>query len=98
MFDMFSVYQALTSTAVKKGGLLAGDVATLYKYKNTTFDVKVDTESNVCCFLKLKKTPPACRLFQISILLSHFILTDFSNLDVHRLASINKDCCFDQIT
>ena len=39
--------QALTSTALKKGGLSTGDVAALYKYKNTQFDVKVDTDSNV---------------------------------------------------
>lgn len=41
--------QALTSTAVKKGGLSTGDVGALYKYKNTLIDVKVDTGSNVCC-------------------------------------------------
>ncbi|CAI9111278.1 OLC1v1011463C1 [Oldenlandia corymbosa var. corymbosa] len=38
---------ALTSTAVKKGGLSTGDVATQYKYNNILFDVKVDTASNV---------------------------------------------------
>ncbi|KAL9229834.1 hypothetical protein vseg_005260 [Gypsophila vaccaria] len=38
---------AFTSTAVKKGGLSTGDVAALYKYKNTVVDVKVDTESNI---------------------------------------------------
>ncbi|GAV80893.1 Porin_3 domain-containing protein [Cephalotus follicularis] len=49
----FSVYSysdtgvAVTSTAVKKGGLSTGEVATQYKYKNTVFDVKVDTESNI---------------------------------------------------
>ena len=47
---LFSVFQALTSTAVKKGGLSTGDVAALYMYKNTTFDVKFDTGSNVCFF------------------------------------------------
>lgn len=35
---------------MKKGGLSTGDIAALYKYKNVTFDVKVDTESNVGCF------------------------------------------------
>lgn len=39
--------QALTSTALKKGGLHAADVATQYKYRNTLFDVKIDTDSNV---------------------------------------------------
>ncbi|XP_074308853.1 mitochondrial outer membrane protein porin 2 [Silene latifolia] len=38
---------AFTSTAVKKGGLSTGDVAALYKYKNTVANVKVDTESNI---------------------------------------------------
>ncbi|XWS41776.1 hypothetical protein CRYUN_Cryun17cG0112200 [Craigia yunnanensis] len=38
---------ALTSTALKKGGLSTGDVAAIYKYKNTQFDVKVDTDSNI---------------------------------------------------
>ncbi|GLU13448.1 hypothetical protein SLE2022_300840 [Rubroshorea leprosula] len=38
---------ALTSTALKKGGLSTGDVGVQYKYKDTVFDVKVDTESNI---------------------------------------------------
>ncbi|CAK7339660.1 unnamed protein product [Dovyalis caffra] len=38
---------ALRSTAVKKGGLSAADAVALYKYNNATFDVKVDTESNI---------------------------------------------------
>ncbi|KAH9617261.1 hypothetical protein KSS87_003556 [Heliosperma pusillum] len=38
---------AFTSTAVKKGGLSTGDVAALYKYKNTVANLKVDTESNI---------------------------------------------------
>lgn len=45
-FSFFS-FQALTSTAVKKGGLSTGDVAALYKYKNTLIDVKLDTASIV---------------------------------------------------
>lgn len=43
--------QALTSTAVKKGGFSTGDVAAQYKHKNSIIDVKVDTESNVGCFV-----------------------------------------------
>ncbi|KAE8671468.1 60S ribosomal protein L26-1-like [Hibiscus syriacus] len=38
---------AFTSTALKKGGLSTGDIAALYKYKNTQFDVKFDTDSNI---------------------------------------------------
>ncbi|KAK1363726.1 mitochondrial outer membrane protein porin 2-like [Heracleum sosnowskyi] len=37
----------LTSTAVKKGGLSTGDVAALYKYKNSLINIKFDTESNI---------------------------------------------------
>lgn len=52
--DLYSFcfsFQALTSTAVKKGGLSTGDVAAQYKHKNSTIDVKFDTESNVGCFV-----------------------------------------------
>ncbi|KAJ6989600.1 hypothetical protein NC653_018161 [Populus alba x Populus x berolinensis] len=38
---------ALTSSAVKIGGLSTGDVAALYMYKNTIFNVQIDTESNI---------------------------------------------------
>ncbi|GAA0159691.1 voltage-gated ion channel [Lithospermum erythrorhizon] len=38
---------ALTSTAVKKGGLSTGDVGAVYNYKDTLIDVKVDTASNI---------------------------------------------------
>ncbi|XP_058778066.1 mitochondrial outer membrane protein porin 2-like [Vicia villosa] len=38
---------AFTSTALKKGGLSTGDVAALYKYKNTLIDVKLDTASTI---------------------------------------------------
>ncbi|XP_061338888.1 mitochondrial outer membrane protein porin 2 isoform X2 [Gastrolobium bilobum] len=44
---------ALTSTAVKKGGLSTGDIAALYKYKNTIIDVKLDTASIVGYFVFL---------------------------------------------
>jgi len=47
----FFFLQALTSTAVKKGGLSTGDVAALYKYKNTIIDVKLDTASIVGYFV-----------------------------------------------
>ncbi|KAJ6398658.1 hypothetical protein OIU77_019442 [Salix suchowensis] len=52
---------ALTSTAVKKGGLLTGDVAALYKHKNTTFDVKVDTESNMSATLTFTDLLPSTK-------------------------------------
>lgn len=58
----------LTSTAVKKGGLLNGDVAAQYKYKNTLIDVKFDTESNIATTLTFSdivpstKTVVACKL------------------------------------
>lgn len=39
--------QALVSNVVEKGGLSSGDVAAQYKRKNVTFDVKLDTVSNV---------------------------------------------------
>ncbi|KAF2294715.1 hypothetical protein GH714_015700 [Hevea brasiliensis] len=63
----FSVYTfsdagvALTSTAVKKGGLSTGDVAALYKYKNTLFDVKVDTESNISTTLTIYEIIPSTK-------------------------------------
>ncbi|KAJ9177368.1 hypothetical protein P3X46_012594 [Hevea brasiliensis] len=63
----FSVYTfsdagvALTSTAVKKGGLSTGDVAALYKYKNTLFDVKVDTESNISTTLTICEIIPSTK-------------------------------------
>ncbi|XP_062101815.1 mitochondrial outer membrane protein porin 2-like [Humulus lupulus] len=52
---------ALTSTAVKKGGLSTGDVAALYKYKNTVFDVKVDTDSNVSTILTITEVLPSTK-------------------------------------
>jgi hypothetical protein len=38
---------ALTSTALKNGVLHAANVATQYKYRNTFFDVKIDTDFNI---------------------------------------------------
>ncbi|KAG6533276.1 mitochondrial outer membrane protein porin 5-like [Zingiber officinale] len=38
---------ALTSAAVRNGGLCSFDVGSQYKYKNTLIDVKVDSESNI---------------------------------------------------
>ncbi|XP_016475582.2 mitochondrial outer membrane protein porin 2 [Nicotiana tabacum] len=52
---------ALTSTAVKKGGLSTGDVAAQYKYKNTLIDVKVDTGSNILTTLTLTDIVPSTK-------------------------------------
>ncbi|KAJ6740454.1 VOLTAGE-DEPENDENT ANION-SELECTIVE CHANNEL [Salix purpurea] len=52
---------ALTSTAVKKGGLSTGDVAALYMYKNTTFDVKFDTGSNISTTLTFTDVLPSTK-------------------------------------
>lgn len=51
----------LTSTAVKKGGLSTGDVAALYKYKNTLIDVKFDTESNIVTKLTITDIVPSTK-------------------------------------
>uniref|UniRef100_A0A5B7A127 Mitochondrial outer membrane protein porin 2-like n=1 Tax=Davidia involucrata TaxID=16924 RepID=A0A5B7A127_DAVIN len=52
---------ALTTTAVKKGGLSTGDVAAQYKYKNTQIDVKVDTESNISTTLTITEIVPSTK-------------------------------------
>ncbi|KAM7507195.1 hypothetical protein LguiA_017648 [Lonicera macranthoides] len=52
---------ALTSTALKKGGLSTGDVAAQYKYKNTLIDVKVDTESNILTTLTFTDIVPSTK-------------------------------------
>ncbi|KAK6237764.1 hypothetical protein QUC31_003233 [Theobroma cacao] len=57
----FASVQALTSTALKKGGLSIGDVAALYKYKNTLFDVKVDTDSNISATLTFTEILPSTK-------------------------------------
>lgn len=52
----------LTSTAVKKGGLYSLDVSSVYKYKNTLVDVKVDTESNISTTLTVLDVLPSTKL------------------------------------
>ncbi|KAM3394697.1 mitochondrial outer membrane protein porin 2 [Capsicum galapagoense] len=52
---------ALTSTAVKKGGLSTGDVGAQYKYKNTLIEVKVDTGSNISTTLTLTDIVPSTK-------------------------------------
>ncbi|CAK9186270.1 unnamed protein product [Ilex paraguariensis] len=52
---------ALTSSAVRKGGLSSGDVAAQYKYKNILIDVKVDTESNISTTLTFAEIFPSTK-------------------------------------
>lgn len=52
---------ALTSTALKKGGLSTGDVAVQYKYRNAVFDVKVDTESNIVSTVTFNEILPSTK-------------------------------------
>ncbi|CAL4921349.1 unnamed protein product [Urochloa decumbens] len=52
----------LTSTAVKKGGLYTLDVSSVYKYKNTVVDIKVDTESNISTTLTVLDALPSTKL------------------------------------
>ncbi|KAF8101492.1 hypothetical protein N665_0205s0082 [Sinapis alba] len=52
---------ALTSTALKKGGVHAADVATQYKYKNAVFDVKVDTDSTILTTVTFTEILPSTK-------------------------------------
>lgn len=52
---------AITSTAVKRGGLSTGDIATNYKYKNNVIDVKVDTESNITTTVTVMDIVPSTK-------------------------------------
>lgn len=60
-YPFISLFQALTSTAVKKGGFSTGDVAAQYKYRNAVFDVKVDTESNISTTLTFTEILPSTK-------------------------------------
>ncbi|KAJ8427614.1 hypothetical protein Cgig2_010876 [Carnegiea gigantea] len=60
-FNGTSLCYALTSTAVKKGGLSTGDVGAVYKYKNTVIDVKVDTESNISTTFTVTDVVPSTK-------------------------------------
>ncbi|GAB4849091.1 Voltage-dependent anion-selective channel protein 2 [Ancistrocladus abbreviatus] len=64
---------ALTSTAVKKGGLSTGDVAAHYKYKNTLIEVKVDTESNISTTFTITDIVPSSKA------IASFKLPDYSS-------------------
>ncbi|CAL9159373.1 unnamed protein product [Musa hybrid cultivar] len=52
---------ALTSSAVKKGGLYTSDIGSLYKYKNTLVNVKVDTDSNISTTLIISEILPSTK-------------------------------------
>ncbi|XP_039117704.1 mitochondrial outer membrane protein porin 5-like [Dioscorea cayenensis subsp. rotundata] len=52
---------ALTSGALKKGGLFSFDIGTVYKYKGTTIDVKVDTNSNISSTLTFTDLLPSTK-------------------------------------
>uniref|UniRef100_A0A0E0M6S8 Mitochondrial outer membrane protein porin 5 n=1 Tax=Oryza punctata TaxID=4537 RepID=A0A0E0M6S8_ORYPU len=52
----------LTSSGVKKGGLYSLDVSSVYKYKNSIIDVKVDTESNISTTLTVLEALPSTKL------------------------------------
>ncbi|GAB2282708.1 Voltage-dependent anion-selective channel protein 2 [Dionaea muscipula] len=52
---------ALTSTAVKEGGLSTGAITAQYKYKNTLIDVKVDTESNIYTTITITDVFPSTK-------------------------------------
>ncbi|KAG8373848.1 hypothetical protein BUALT_Bualt11G0067900 [Buddleja alternifolia] len=52
---------ALTTSTVKKGGYSSGDVAAQYTYKNTSADVKVDTESNISATLAFADIVPSSK-------------------------------------
>ncbi|KAF8082004.1 hypothetical protein N665_0853s0016 [Sinapis alba] len=52
---------ALTSTALKKGGVHAADVTTQYKYKNAVFDVKIDTDSSILTTVTFTEILPSTK-------------------------------------
>uniref|UniRef100_A0A0C9QMH8 TSA: Wollemia nobilis Ref_Wollemi_Transcript_22203_1555 transcribed RNA sequence n=1 Tax=Wollemia nobilis TaxID=56998 RepID=A0A0C9QMH8_9CONI len=47
-----------TSTGGNKGGLFIGDINAQYKYQNSTFDVKVDTNSNISTTITIDDVIP----------------------------------------
>ncbi|KAH0908986.1 hypothetical protein BRARA_I00844 [Brassica rapa] len=52
---------ALTSTALKKGGVHAADVTSQYKYKNAVFDVKIDTDSTILTTVTFTEILPSTK-------------------------------------
>ncbi|CAF1706724.1 unnamed protein product [Brassica napus] len=52
---------ALTSTALKKGGVHAADVTTQYKYKNAVFDVKIHTDSTILTTVTFTEILPSTK-------------------------------------
>jgi voltage-dependent anion channel protein 2 len=80
---------------VKKGGLYSLDVSSVYKYKNTTVDVKLDTESNVSDMEHLNLCIFSLWLIA-SVNMSHFcmILADLYYIDCVGRFAIHKACHF----
>lgn len=64
---------AFVSTAAKKGGLSTGDVAAVYKYKNTLIDVKLDTESNISTTFTIADIVPSTKA------IASFKIPDYSS-------------------
>ncbi|KAF5958336.1 hypothetical protein HYC85_005561 [Camellia sinensis] len=64
---------AITSTAVKKGGLSTGDVAAQYKYKNILIDVKFDAASSISTTLTFTDFVPSTKT------IASFILPDYNS-------------------
>ncbi|KAL6192725.1 hypothetical protein ACLB2K_033811 [Fragaria x ananassa] len=52
---------AITSSGIKKGDLLLGDVSTQLKNKNITTDVKVDTNSNLLATITVDEPAPGLK-------------------------------------
>lgn len=52
---------AIASSLAKKGGLSAGVVAAQYKYKNSTIDVKVDTDSSIATSVTVTDILPSTK-------------------------------------
>lgn len=84
----FFVFQAVTSSALKKGGLYALHVGSCFKYKKSIIDVKVDTDSNVSRSLLFFS-----REHQSFLIIEYFHfcnLSDLFNYYFHGTSPINK--------
>ncbi|CAA6662983.1 unnamed protein product [Spirodela intermedia] len=61
LFTRSAAGLGLTANSVKKGGLYSSDITAQYRYKNTTVEVKVDTESTVSSTITLSEILPFTR-------------------------------------
>ncbi|KAL8168339.1 hypothetical protein V2J09_009838 [Rumex salicifolius] len=64
---------AITSSAVKNGGLSTGQVAAIYPYKNSLINVQVDTASNILTSFIIKDILPSTKT------MASFILPDYTS-------------------